>query len=82
MKGKNFVDPIDRLEMFMKNYGYWNEEWASDVREKTDIEIETAVEAMESFPAAKVEDLFNNVFENMPTQLIEQKDKYLAHLRR
>ncbi len=47
----------------MKNYGYWNEDWASDVREKTAIEIETAVEAMESFPAANVEDLFNNVFE-------------------
>ena len=52
------------------------------LEEKTDIEIETAVEAMERFPAAKVEDLFDNVFENMPTQLIEQKDKYLAHLRR
>ncbi|WP_172369480.1 pyruvate dehydrogenase (acetyl-transferring) E1 component subunit alpha [Sporosarcina jiandibaonis] len=81
-EGKDFVDPIDRLEMFMKNYGYWDDEWASGIREKTDLEIEAAVEAMESFPAAEVRDLFNNVFENMPTQLIEQKDIYLAHLRR
>ncbi|WP_210469269.1 pyruvate dehydrogenase (acetyl-transferring) E1 component subunit alpha [Sporosarcina sp. 6E9] len=81
-EGKDFVDPIDRLEMFMKNYGYWDEEWTLDIREKTDLEIESAVEAMEGYPAAKVEDLFINVFENMPAQLIEQKDKYLAHLRR
>ena len=81
-EGKDFVDPIDRLEMFMKNYGYWNEEWAQDIREKTDNEIEAAVEAMEAFPGGKSGDLFNNVFENLPTQLIEQKDKYLAHLRR
>ena len=65
----------------MKNYGYWNEEWAQDIREKTDNEIEAAVVEMERVPAAKVEDLFNNVFENLPTQLIEQKEKYLAHLR-
>jgi 2-oxoisovalerate dehydrogenase E1 component alpha subunit len=81
-EGKDFVDPIDRLVKFMKNYGYWNEEWVSDIREKADNEIEVAVEAMEDYPAVKVEDLFNNVFEKMPAQLIEQKDKYLAHLRR
>jgi 2-oxoisovalerate dehydrogenase E1 component alpha subunit len=81
-EGRDFADPIERLEKFMKNYGYWNAEWASEIIEKTDNEIEASVEAMEDYPEAEVEDLFNNVFEKMPAQLIEQKDKYLAHLRR
>ena len=24
-QGENFVDPLLRLELFMKNYGYWDE---------------------------------------------------------
>ena len=52
-QGKNIVDPLIRLEMFMKNYGYWDEEWIQATREKTTSEIEAAVEEMEKFPAAK-----------------------------
>ena len=80
-EGKEFADPIDRLEKFMKNYNYWDEEWIAKKKKETEIEIEEAVNEMERFPPANVEDLFNHVFEQLPHQLIEQKDKYLAHLR-
>ncbi len=29
-QGQHIVDPLIRLEIFMKNYGYWNEEWVED----------------------------------------------------
>lgn len=80
-QGKYFVDPIERLEKFMSNYGFWNKEWATGIIEKTDMEVETAVEDMELFPAANVEDLFNNVYAKMPAQLADQKKSYLAHVR-
>lgn len=80
-QGQAFVDPLLRLEKFMKNYSYWDEEWVTEIKERTDIEIEAAVEAMERFPAANVEDLFDNVFAQMPAQLADQKESYLAHLR-
>lgn len=80
-KGKDFVDPIKRLEKFMRNYGYWNKEWVTGINEKTDMEVETAVEDMERFPAANVEDLFDNVYAKMPAQLADQKKNYLAHIR-
>ncbi|WP_313892262.1 pyruvate dehydrogenase (acetyl-transferring) E1 component subunit alpha [Psychrobacillus sp.] len=81
-QGENFVDPLTRLEMFMKNYGYWNEEWIQVTKEKTTSEVEAAVEEMEKFPPPNVEDVFNHVFAEMPAQLAEQKDTYLAHLGR
>ena len=79
--GKDFVDPIERLEKFMRNYSFWNEEWAIEIKEKTDMEVETAVEEMERFPAANVADLFDNVYAEMPAQLVDQKESYLEHLR-
>lgn len=80
-QGRDIVDPLDRLEKFMKNYGYWNEEWITEAKGKTAKEIEAAVEEMERFPAADVNDLFDNVYAEMPTDLAEQKESYLAHLR-
>ena len=80
--GENFVDPLTRLELFMRNYGYWNDEWIQATKEETTREIEAAVEEMEKFPPPNVEDVFDNVYAEMPAHLVEQKEAYLAHLGR
>lgn len=81
-QGEGFVDPLTRLELFMKNYGYWDEEWIQSTKEETANEIEKAVEEMEKFPPPNVEDVFDHVYAEMPTQLAEQKEFYLAYLGR
>ena len=81
-QGEHFVDPLTRLELFMKNYDYWNEEWIQATKEKTSREVDVAVEEMENFPPPNVEDVFNHVYAVMPDQLVEQKEAYLAHLGR
>ncbi|WP_144510154.1 pyruvate dehydrogenase (acetyl-transferring) E1 component subunit alpha [Bacillus sp. FJAT-22090] len=81
-QGENIVDPIMRLELFMKNYGYWDEEWIQSTHKKTNNEVEKAVEEMEKFPPPNVEDVFNHIYAEMPAQLVEQKEAYLAHLGR
>lgn len=79
--GKGFVDPLLRLERFMKQYGYWEEtrilEWQTAIK----AEVEEAVLTMEAYPAARVEDLFDHVFLNPPAQLIAQKESYLSFLK-
>ncbi|GEN44496.1 pyruvate dehydrogenase (acetyl-transferring) E1 component subunit alpha [Alkalibacillus haloalkaliphilus] len=80
-QGEEIVHPLDRLEMFMKNYGHWNEEWISETKEKIENEVEAAVEAMENSPKANPADLFDYVFEQNPEHLEEQKDQYLAQLK-
>ena len=81
-QGENFVDPLIRLELFMKNYGYWDDEWIQVTKEKTTSEVEAAVEEMEKFPPPNVDDVFDHVYAEMPAQLAEQKEAYLAHLGR
>lgn len=81
-QGENIVDPMLRMELFMKNYGYWDEKWIQEMTINTTNEVESAVEEMENFPAPNVEDVFDHVFAEMPAQLAEQKEAYLAHLER
>ncbi|MCZ8535926.1 pyruvate dehydrogenase (acetyl-transferring) E1 component subunit alpha [Paenisporosarcina quisquiliarum] len=81
-QGQHIVDPMERMELFMKNYGYWDEQWIEEMKEKTMNEVEEAVEEMENYPAPNVEDVFDHVYAVMPKQLAEQKESYLAHLER
>ena len=81
-QGENIVDPMMRMELFMKTYGYWEEKWIQEMTIKTTNEVEAAVVEMENFPAPNVEDVFDHVFAKMPAQLAEQKEAYLAHLER
>ncbi|GGA29507.1 pyruvate dehydrogenase (acetyl-transferring) E1 component subunit alpha [Psychrobacillus lasiicapitis] len=81
-QGEDFVDPLTRLELFMKNYGHWNDEWIQATKDKTSSEVEAAVDEMEKFPPPNLEDVFNHVYAEMPAQLVEQRESYLAHLGR
>ncbi|BAQ11392.1 pyruvate dehydrogenase (acetyl-transferring) E1 [Bacillus sp. OxB-1] len=75
------VDPLLRLERFMKEYDYWNDEWVEETKKQIESEVEEAVVAMESFPAPNVEDMFDHVFEEMPWPIKEQKENYLESIR-
>ncbi|WP_047985787.1 pyruvate dehydrogenase (acetyl-transferring) E1 component subunit alpha [Ornithinibacillus californiensis] len=79
--GKDIVDPLLRLERMMKNEGYWDEEFIQSTRERIEEEIDDAVKAMESYPKAKPEDMFDHVFAELPEQLVKQKESYLQLLR-
>ncbi|SHG00476.1 pyruvate dehydrogenase (acetyl-transferring) E1 component subunit alpha [Ornithinibacillus halophilus] len=81
-QGADVVDPIVRLERFMKNNGYWDEKKTNSIHEELKVEVEQAVEAMESYPKANVEDLFDHVYANPPEQLLRQKELYMEQLRR
>lgn len=74
-------DPITRLELFMKEYGYWNETWVEQVKEEAAKEIDEAVKELESMPAPNINDIFDYMFENMPWTIEQQKKAYLKHLR-
>lgn len=81
-QGNSIVDPLIRLERFMKKYGFWEQDWFTEIDEKIKQEIESSVEAMESYPDPNVNDLFDHVFAVLPDQLMEQKKSVLEQLRR
>ncbi|GAA0344463.1 pyruvate dehydrogenase (acetyl-transferring) E1 component subunit alpha [Bacillus carboniphilus] len=75
------IDPILRLERYMKNHDLWDEEWVNQVKEEMAQEIEDAVKEMEAFPKPDVNDLFDHVFEKATWTIQDQKEQYLQTLR-
>ncbi|GGA82921.1 pyruvate dehydrogenase (acetyl-transferring) E1 component subunit alpha [Ornithinibacillus halotolerans] len=78
--GEDVVDPLVRLERFMKNAEYWDEAFITTTHVEVEEEVEAAVKAMEDYPAPRVEDLFDYVFAELPEQLKKQKASYLQLL--
>ncbi|ARF15089.1 pyruvate dehydrogenase (acetyl-transferring) E1 component subunit alpha [Sporosarcina ureae] len=76
------LDPLLRLERFMKEQKYWDGKWEQEISTQINKEIEEAIVEMENFPKANVEDLFDHVFAEMPWPLREQKEQYLQSVRR
>lgn len=74
-------DPILRLERFMKNNGWFNEEeksvWLNEISE----EIDNAIAEMERFPKADPADMFDHVFEKPTWGIQQQKQDLLQVLR-
>lgn len=81
-QGEDIVDPIVRLERFMKNNGLWKESVIAEMQASIKKEIDTAVEGMEQYPKASVEDLFRHVYAEIPMQLKKQKEAYFLQMKK
>ncbi len=79
-ENRDKVDPLLRLERFMKGNGYWDREWVQNSLATIEAEIEEAVTQMEAFPEPDVADLFDHVFETLPWPIAEQKESYLQSI--
>jgi 2-oxoisovalerate dehydrogenase E1 component alpha subunit len=75
------TDPIMRLERFMRQEGFWDENWANDVQEGIHAEVEQAVAEMERYPSANPEDMFDYVFAEPTWTIAEQKQAYMEWKR-
>ncbi|MGM0835162.1 MAG: pyruvate dehydrogenase (acetyl-transferring) E1 component subunit alpha [Bacillota bacterium] len=74
-------DPILRLERFMKNNGWFNEEQKSVWQDEISEEIDCAIAEMERFPKADPADMFDHVFEKPTWGIQQQKQDLLQVLR-
>ncbi|MCL6587161.1 MAG: pyruvate dehydrogenase (acetyl-transferring) E1 component subunit alpha [Anoxybacillus sp.] len=73
-------DPIVRVERFLKQIGWWDEQQIKAMQEKVQAEIEQAVAEMEQFPEANPADMFDFVFAT-PTWTIEQQKQMYTSWR-
>src|SRR5262249_15021451 len=67
-------DPIERLRRYMAKSGAWTAEWDQQIRVELDREIVQAHDASQPLPPPPVETLFDDVFEEQPWHLREQKE--------
>ncbi|WP_409270184.1 pyruvate dehydrogenase (acetyl-transferring) E1 component subunit alpha [Neobacillus sp. SCS-31] len=76
-KKRERIDPILRLERFLKNEGYFDAELFKAFEDEASAEIEKAVEDMEQYPPANPADIFDYVFEKPVWPIEKQKRDYL-----
>ena len=74
-------DPIRRLRGFLGHRGLWSERWEAELAERHEREISDALAAAEHKPPPAIDSLFDDVYEQLPWHLREQR-AYLAALPR
>lgn len=74
-------DPIERFRRYLVKQGLWSESAEDKLRAELDAEIKKAHDDAQGLPAPPVESLFDDVFEQMPWHLAEQKEWLLRQPR-
>src|SRR5690625_4266410 len=72
------VDPILRMERFMKITEIWNETWITQTQKAIETEINGAGERMESIGKPNPADMFDHVFAEPTWTIAEQKEALLG----
>ncbi|MEZ4398709.1 MAG: thiamine pyrophosphate-dependent enzyme [Kofleriaceae bacterium] len=74
-------DPINRMRAYLKHRGLWDERWEQDLAERYNQEITDALAASDATPPPPVDSLFDDVYQEMPWHLREQKAWLMAQAR-
>jgi len=70
-------DPVNRLRGYLRHRGVWGERWEAELVERHEQQITEALAAAEHKPAPPVDSLFDDVYDELPWHLREQR-AYLA----
>jgi pyruvate dehydrogenase E1 component alpha subunit len=71
-------DPIERLRRHLVSRRLWDEKREERLREEIDQEFKAAVETAERTAPPPLESLFEDVYDELPWHLAEQRDELLA----
>lgn len=74
-------DPVKRLRGYLKTRGLWTEEGEKAVVDKYNETISAALKAAESLAEPPLDSLFEDVYEELPWNLVEQRAYLMAQAR-
>mmetsp|Transcript_14753 Transcript_14753/g.10652 ORF Transcript_14753/g.10652 Transcript_14753/m.10652 type:complete len:196 (+) Transcript_14753:730-1317(+) len=77
-----FSDPISRLEKYLLKKGLVKKEEQQQYREKAKAAVRVALKNGIAAKKAPIDDLFNEVYAELPKSLQDQKEELRAHLRK
>ncbi len=73
-------DPLLRLRILLEGRGLWSDDREAACTTKASEQVIAALEIAEGKPAPAVDSLFDDVFETLTPQLIEQRRELRAHI--
>lgn len=71
-------DPLERMYKFLVASGQWDAAKEEALRARLDLKIKAAVERAEAHPAPDRETVFDDVYQQRPWHLEEQREAFLA----
>ncbi|MFT4282948.1 MAG: pyruvate dehydrogenase (acetyl-transferring) E1 component subunit alpha [Candidatus Woesearchaeota archaeon] len=74
-------DPIKRVKLYFEKIGTWTEDYAKWLDEQNKKEVDEAVEKALSIEPRKPQELFDNIFKEMPDELKKQKEYLINEVK-
>ena len=74
-------DPLNRFRGYLKGLGLWSEKLENDSTEKHNAEITRVVKLCEDLVPPPVESLFDDVYEEQPWHIAEQREWLMSQPR-
>jgi len=68
-------DPLERVRIFLSEREAWTREWQDQIEEEAGNEIDRAVGLAEGLPLPTSSEMFEGMFESMPSHLVNQHDR-------
>jgi pyruvate dehydrogenase E1 component alpha subunit len=66
-------DPIERVHIYLKSLGMWDEKREAEMQASIEAEIDAAVAAATSYPGPEPSQVFENVYADLPPRLRAQR---------
>jgi 2-oxoisovalerate dehydrogenase E1 component alpha subunit len=79
---KKIGDPITRVKNYLENKKWIDKDYIDKVRVKLVAEIRDALKASSLEPFPPINEMFNDVYKDIPQHLKEQKEELNAHLEK
>ena len=76
------MDPVKRMENFLKDQGWLTDQDMSEARDEEKVAVLKAMGEAEKRPHPPLDELFTDVYHDIPPRLQEQKIQLLAHLKK
>ncbi|HUH01928.1 MAG TPA: thiamine pyrophosphate-dependent enzyme, partial [Kofleriaceae bacterium] len=74
-------DPVNRFRGYLKQIGMWSENLETEIAQKYNDEITRVLSESDSLGPPPLESMFEDVYEQIPPHLIEQREYLLAQER-
>jgi pyruvate dehydrogenase E1 component alpha subunit len=73
-------DPVDRMRKFLEKRGWWDAKKEASLHEEITVEVDSEVRLMESLPQPAPNELFDSMYENLPWNLVEQRQMLMQEV--